>query len=236
MNNESAVGIRPFVKRSPGVPVALLAVTALLFSSATLSQDATDRAGDIKLWRSQCNDADPDLRTAYVEEAIETKGTTIKRICVRLAMESSDDDVRNLGLRAAIAMQRELRFKVEMPPELSDALSKARDDQGKLNDIDKTAEMRIYQIIKSGLTFGITDAEVATDRSVWFPYGSLSTPNDNYKGPASIVGDEITWVGNAYFASGSVCRLTGRLDNGARLVGELQCDSHSAFPVSARLL
>lgn len=216
-------------------PVAVIVGGLMCFGSA-FAQDATDRAGDIKLWRDQCNDGDPDLRTAYVEEAIETKGTTVKRICVRLALGSSDDDVRNLGLRAAIAMQKEFTFKVEMPPELKLALSKAGDDQKKLEDLNSSYEMRAYQIIKNGLTFSITEAEVATDRSVWFPYGGLSAPHNNFKGPATIVGDEVTWVGNADLGYGYKCQLSAKLGNGAELVGKLQCNTFRAFPVSAKLL
>lgn len=213
-----------------------LAATAFVSTGAAVAQDATDRAGDIKLWREQCNDADPDLRTAYVEQAIETKGTTIKRICVRLALESSDDDVRNLGLRAAIAMQKDLMFQTEMPADLATAVSRAGDDKKELQDIERSDDMEIYQVIKNGLAFSVREAQVATDRSTWHPYGSLATPNDNYKGPASIVGDSLNWVGSAYLADGYTCRLSTSVVNGAMLQGTLQCDSLMAFPVTARLL
>ena len=218
------------------VSAAVMFALNLTLQGTALAQNANDRAGDIKLWRDQCNDSDPDLRTAYVEEAIATKGTTIKRICVRLAMESSDDDVRNLGLRAAIAMLKEISFKVEIQPELQQYISDAGDDKKKLEEINNTYNMRMYQIIKNGLTFGITEATVATDRSTWFPYGSLATPSDNYQGPTSIVGDEINWVGNINLDGNYKCRLNATLGNGTQLVGELQCGSYWAFPVSAKLL
>jgi len=169
------------------VSAAVMFALNLTLQGTALAQNANDRAGDIKLWRDQCNDSDPDLRTAYVEEAIATKGTTIKRICVRLAMESSDDDVRNLGLRAAIAMLKEISFKVEIQPELQQYISDAGDDKKKLE-------------------------------------------------PTSIVGDEINWVGNINLDGNYKCRLNATLGNGTQLVGELQCGSYWAFPVSAKLL
>lgn len=221
------------VSRRLTLALALMAIAA---TNLGYAQDAKDRAGEIKQWREYCNDPDPDLRTAYVEEAIETKGTIIKRICVRLALESTDDDVRNLGLRAAIAMQEELMFQVEMPAELATSLSKAGNDKAKLQTIERSDAMEVYQVIKNGLAFAISDAEVTTDRSTWRPYGKLATPNDNYQGPASIVGDSISWIGNAYLTSGLTCRLTAEVANGGVLQGALQCDSMMAFPISAKLL
>lgn len=209
---------------------------SLLLPLTGLTQTASDRAGDIKLWRQQCNDRDPDLRTAYVEEAIETKGVSIQRICIRLALESSDDDVRNLGLRAAITMIQELTFKVEMPEELQQASKDAEDDDEKTAALNSSYHMRIHSSLKNGLTFKIDNASISNARSEWLPYGDSATPNASYTGIATVIGDELAWVGNALLASSNFkCQLATRLGSVPQLEGTLQCGDW-VYPVTAKLL
>ena len=88
-------------------------------------ENADERAGQLKTWRQQCADPDVDLRSAYIEAAIASKDVVVVRICVRLALESNDADIRNLGLRAAIASISQLTFAVTIPPELAQAYEDA---------------------------------------------------------------------------------------------------------------
>ena len=212
-------------------------ILSLLIQFPAFAQTANDRAGDIKLWRQQCNDSDPDLRTAYIEEAIETKGVTIKRICIRQALESTDDDVRNLGLRAAIAMINELTFKVEMSEGLQQALKDAENDDEKYAAVQKSYPMLIYNSIKNGITFQIDNASISDGRSVWLPYGKLSATSEKYSGITTVIGDELAWAGSANvgYGNGYKCQLAATLGNEPQLEGTLQCGDW-IFPVAAKLL
>ncbi|MEW7009646.1 hypothetical protein [Lentilitoribacter sp. EG35] len=96
-----------------------LVLAFFIQSYAAFSQSAEERAGELKNWREQCNHPDPDLRLAYLEAALETNDASINRICVRLALKSDNADLRNLGLRAAIASFDQITFEVDMPLELS---------------------------------------------------------------------------------------------------------------------
>ncbi len=214
---------------------AYLIVFAIALSKSH-AQTAEDRAGEIKLWREKCNDPDIDLRTAYVEEAITSKGAIVKRICVRQALESNVADIRNLGIRAAIAAKRELTFEVEYPVWLKKAYDKAGDDQEKRREVNNYFQAKDIRYIKNGITFVIEDASVTSSSSTWFPLADLSKPHSSYKGRAIITGDGINWNGEIRLASGSKCSLSVRVIPDAKLVGKLGCGNRGEYNVTARLL
>ncbi len=214
---------------------SLLAVALALATTGAYAQTATDRAGELKVWREQCSDPDSDLRIAYIEAALETQDTSIIRICARQSLEGDDSDTRNLGLRAALASMDHIRFEVEIPPMLAEALEDAGDNEKKLNEISKWFIARDWQVLKTGLAFDIDKADLAKGTSEWFPLANLTARNDRYTGKLSITGDKVSWVGAAYLAN-SECNLTAQLVAGPALEGEWLCARGEPFKVRADLL
>lgn len=80
-----------------------MAGVSMVGTTASFAQDAAERAGQLKTWREQCSDPDPDLRLAYIEAAIASGDAAVMRICVRQSLESDDADIRNLGQSPAPA-------------------------------------------------------------------------------------------------------------------------------------
>lgn len=214
----------------------LLGLVPLIgLSSGALAQTAEDRAGELKAWREQCSDPDSDLRLAYLEAAIKTKDNSIIRICVRQSLESDNADIRNLGLRAAIASISQLSFTVEIPKVLEDAYAEAEDDEDELDKISRWYVARDWGSLKSGLVVEIGKADVNSGSSIWYPLVNRTRAHDDYSGKATIIGDEVNWVGSASLSRYD-CRLNLSLQPGPVLDGYFQCSDITPFHVVAKLL
>ena len=214
---------------------AWVLISAILIAPLSFAQTAQERAGEIKLWREYCNDPDPDLRTAYLEDALINRGETIKRICIRQALSSSDLDLRNLGLRAVLANTDTLVFSVDMPAELEAAIKAAKNDDKKLKQIETYGVKKDYNYIFTGLTVSVRDTTIDAPRSEWLLLGSLPRADDRYTGEATLIGDKVNWTGNAYLSRNKSCRMALALTPAETLKGTLQCDAQWAFPVEAAL-
>ncbi|NEK17161.1 hypothetical protein [Rhizobium leguminosarum] len=199
------------------------------------AQDATNRAGELKSWREQCNDPDPDLRLAYIEKAIDGGDVSVKRICIRLALESDNADIRNLGLRAAISSVPSVSFAVQIPGELEAATKAAGDDEKKLAEIARWYVSQDFTRLRNGLVFEIDGAAVSNGESVWYPLAGLSQRNDKYRGKTTVVGSELNWTGRASLAQPE-CSLNAKLLSDNTLSGTFQCGVEPSFPVTAKLL
>lgn len=220
--------------------IYLLFALAIVVGPSTLVQaqatNPQERAGELVQWREHCNDPDPDLRLAYIENAISTNDVSIKRICVRLAAESDNADIRNLGLRAAIASLNQITFSVEMPRLLQDALKKAGNREG-LNDGRLNSIYDRYEIVKNGIPMVVVDAAVPSSTSIWYPLTDRDKKDDRFKGTATIRGDQILWVGSIALGGGSSSEATinVKLERGGELKGFFQYHDSPLFPVSAKL-
>ncbi|CUH81416.1 hypothetical protein [Tropicibacter naphthalenivorans] len=209
---------------------------ALGAGSGALAQEVTERAGEIKAWREQCSHPDPDLRLAYLEAALKTNDTSIERICVRLALQSDNADIRNLGLRAAIAQFDQLTFDVDKPEALVEKIADAEGDEDQLRTISGWNVTKTYNYIQNGMVFEIKKADVTNGQSVWYPLGSMSSASDKYLGKAVVVGDRIRWTGRTWFFSDTTCTLDVQMTAGGALDGAMQCGDLWPFPVRAPLL
>lgn len=210
-------------------------VLSLAFVAPAAAQQAQDRAGELKSWREQCNDPDPDLRLAYVEQAIAGSDAAVQRVCVRLALESDNADIRNLGLRAALASLPQIRFSVEMPPQLAAAIKAAGDNEKKTAEINRWYVMQAWTLLRNGLVFEIEGAQATSNNSVWYPLVNQSEPYQNIKGKTTIVGSKLNWLGRASLPQ-QECTLVTELREGAELAGTFQCGDSWPFTISAKLL
>ncbi|MFC0009348.1 hypothetical protein [Devosia nitrariae] len=207
----------------------------MLMIAPGLAQTAVERASELKTWREQCSDPDADLRAAYVEAAIASGDMAIMRVCVRQSLESDNADIRNLGLRAAIASTDQLLFEVEIPAALAEALDKAGNDKDELNEIGRWHVTQMWNIMRTGLVFVISDADITSGASEWLPLAQMTAPHRNYTGKASVIGDRVTWVGSARLPV-TDCRLNLGLVSGPMLEGTFQCANVEPFTVRAPLL
>ena len=214
----------------------LVCTIALGTFSGAGAQQAQDRAGDLKLWREKCSEPDVDLRIGHIEMALETQDMSVIRICTKKALESTDADIRNLGLRTVIANLTHLTFKPEMPVELANAYKKAGSNEKDLKTINGYYITRLYRHIETVLTFEIEGGTVSSAQSTWYPLGGISERSDSYKGTAAIIGDEINWAGEAHLGTRYTCRLSVKLDSGPALAGHLHCNDYWKIPVRAPLL
>ncbi|MBG3876401.1 hypothetical protein FVW20_05005 [Desulfovibrio oxamicus] len=194
---------------------------------------AADRAGELKQWREKCNDPDPDLRLAHIEQAIATNDAPVQRICTRSALESDNLDIKNLGLRAAIASSTQITFTVEQSPGLIEAFKKAGNDERALNQVNDSYLNRHWNYLKNGLVFLVDGAKVTGSSSVWFCMVDCQRRDDTYKGNAVVTGNKISWVGRTSLGT---CTLNLTLEKGGELKGMFQVDKEPAFPVSVKLL
>ncbi len=215
--------------------LAVMAVAAVLAVAPAMAQDAIERAGELKAWREQCNDPDTDLRTAYLEAAIETGDVAVIRICVRQSLMSDDADIRNLGLRAALASVDQLLFEVTMPEEVAAAFKKAGKDEKQLNEISDWFMVRDWNSLRAGFGVEVEGAEVATGTSTWYPLANRAEMSNNYKGKAAVIGDQVNWTGSMALAN-TDCSMNLKLSDTGTLDGVLRCSRNVPFPVSASLM
>lgn len=217
--------------------ITLAALTAIIATSPNVMAGTTaaDRAGDLKLWRERCNDPDPDLRLAYIEEAIVAKDSPAQRICIKTALESDNHEIRNLGLRAAIAITPQITFTVGMPPALAAALESVNHDE---KAIKQTKAFQVYEYwtrLQGGLVFMIEGAKANSPSSVWYSMTSQSSKSDSRKGNAVVTGNRLVWVGTSGLSAMSSCTLNVILGSGGELKGTFQISDEPPFPIVATL-
>ncbi|TYC53438.1 hypothetical protein FMN50_15140 [Rhodobacterales bacterium] len=217
--------------------LAVLLLAASAFGDQALAAgSAAERAADLKTWRAQCSDMDPDLQMGYLEAAIENGDQSILRVCLRQALNSDSEDTRNLALRAAVAATGRIIFETKIPPELEKAYEEAGKDKAKKAKIDGYYITHLYSLIRNGLSFAIKDAEMGSRRSTWASIVRNTEPADGYDGQATIIGSSINWTGLIDAGRQWRCDLHVELADGARLDGTFACDDLWAIPVSGPLL
>ncbi|MBN9023161.1 MAG: hypothetical protein J0H08_13925 [Rhizobiales bacterium] len=213
-----------------------MSVALMLATIATAgAQSAADRAGELKQWRERCADYDVDMRLAYIEQAIAEGDASVIRICSRLALESDDADIRNLGLRAALASMGRLQFDVTIPEVLESALKAAGGDRKKLDEISRWYVSRDWEVLQSGLVFEISEANITEGTLVLYAMPRLTKRSESYSGTATITGSRLVWVGSAYLAQED-CKIDVSLEPGAQLAGTLHCGKNVPFAIRGSLL
>lgn len=200
------------------------------------ANSALERAAEIKEWRAQCQDPDPDLRLAIMEAAIDTGDQSIIRVCLRNALQDDSSDVRNLGLRAAIAAADKLVFTVEIPEHLDRAFKEAGDDERQWREINKWFDTRLWRQVQNAAIFEIDSSDLTARESRWYPLVSITQRSNNYFGDAVVSDGQVVWNGRVAIGNSShdcVMKLDVTDDN--RLDGNIKCERHSAFNLSAPL-
>ena len=216
----------------------LLAGLALATTTnQTIAESAQDRANKIKEWRENCNDPDPDLRLAFLESAIESGDATIMRTCVRQALTSDNVDMRNLGLRAALAMNERITFVMTLPDHVAEALAEAGTDSKKLNAVQRTYSYTIQPVESIGGIFTLvqSNAAITAPVSEWYTLGMNADNNANYRATLSVAGDQVSGTGRVHLQGDGKLAMLLRLSNEAELVGTVDFGRSDPIPVKAKL-
>jgi len=204
--------------------------------SAPEQQNAQDRAGALQTWREQCADPDPDLRLAYIENAIATNDASIQRICIRLALQSDNADIRNLGLRAAIVSVPQITFMTTMPKSLENDLKQTAGDEQKLRNVYNSQTYRLYAGVKGGLSMRSEKNEFEKNNFIWNSLAENSEVEGRYSGKAVIIGSKISWTGKIRAHDEYNCSINVSLTKDAKLSGLLNCYNVAPIDIIADLL
>ena len=200
--------------------------------------EAQARAASLQTWREQCSDPDPDLRLAYVEAAIATKDASVQRICVRLALQSDNADIRNLGLRAAIASTPQITFMPTMPKSLEADLRKGADDEKFMDRVKHSSTSRLFDTIQNGLKMCSDNAEVGKNSFQWNALAAnIELRKDRFT-KATIVGSKIVWSGliEIFNENPHNCTINVTLTREGKLAGTLNCNDVTPMNIIADLL
>ena len=206
--------------------------------SADVQPDVQARAASFQTWREQCSDPDPDLRLAYLEGAIASKDASVQRICIRLALQSDNADIRNLGLRAAIATIPQITFIPTMPRSLEVDLRRAAEDENLMKRVRDSYISRLYDATQNGLKMCSDNAEVGKSTFLWNTLAAnIDLRKERYY-KATILGSRINWSGNVIISGGNslTCTVNVALTREGRLAGKLSCEGSPPMDIIADLL
>lgn len=206
--------------------------------SADVQPGVQARAASLQTWREQCSDPDPDLRLAYVESSIASKDASVQRICIRLALQSDNADIRNLGLRAAIAAIPQITFMPTMPKSLEAELRKGADDDNFMKKVKETYTARLYDATQNGLKMCSDNAEVGKNSFLWNTLAANVELRKDRFAKATIIGSKISWAGFIHVSGGSSlsCSVNVALTREGKLAGKLSCEGCPPMDIIADLL
>lgn len=212
-----------------------------LCKPAFSAEDASNvqaRAGALQTWREQCADPDPDMRLAYLESAIASNDTSIQRICIRLALQSDNADIRNLGLRAALVSVPQITFVTTMPRSFENDLKHAAGDDKKLSNIKNSQGYRLYEGVRGGLIMCSEKVEFERNNFIWNSLASNSEVRSDFTGKAVIIGSRINWTGRVFGIAGTGynCTINVGVTSDAKLKGVLDCRDAAPIDIIADLL
>lgn len=225
--------------------ILAMVISGLGIALTSAAETPEDRIGKIKQWKSDCAEEDADLRLAYVEAAIATEDPAIMRICNRLALQSDNADIRNLGLRASLASMEQIVFTPAMPDTLKKVAEKADADEATKAAIlscgDNTSpDYKIWHSISTGIPFVIEEGKVNDSSFKWTALVNTAKTYDDYSGNAIIVGSNLSWTGQFYSINkcsghSHKCSISTSLSESGKLDGTLQCAVGGSFEISADL-
>lgn len=197
-----------------------------------------ETAREIKTWRENCSDPDPDLQIGYLTAVLETKNQTMIRACLRPLLTSDNADTRNLSLRAALATSERLTLTFALRKADSDAIAAADSTQAERVEREFQVHRRVLSSVNGNI--GLTPKSVALDaqKSTWATYGTNVQAIERGVLELSAVGDRVTGNGGVSLGrdhSPVVLTINLQLDNVGKLVGEGAIDGMQ-FAVEIPLL
>nr|WP_321441487.1 hypothetical protein [uncultured Hyphomonas sp.] len=215
----------------------LLAVAALMLSPCAFAQGAAERAAALKQWKADCSQDDPELRLAYVEDAVVNQGATVARLCVREALKSDDPDARALGLRAALAMTEVLSFPFDMPVEYQKALAAAKEEgPDEVEALDVSWRSTIKQHNELGGSFSFKQYKVSVEDTTtdWMTKNGYGKFGKDHQAKITTTADSIRIEGT--YGCCDPVAIDLRLGPGGMLTGSGMVDGLGPYPIVAEIL
>lgn len=219
----------------------LLGSCILSVATPTFAQSATERAAAIKEWRANCSDPDPDLLVAYIEGAIETNDRTIIRTCLKQALLSENEDVRNTALRGALAANDTLVLKWDMPKDYYSAIQMAGGDQETIDKLKRDWRYSLRDVESTnGLMSFVANSVSASDKnSKWYTIWGNTKKSDNHFVNINITGSALSGQGRLARADSTSqydeFSVTLKLNSNGQLIGSGQIREKPNFQVSMDL-
>ena len=175
-------------------------VAAVMIPVAANSASPEEVAREIKAWRENCSDPDPDLRIGYLTAVIQTKNTTLIRACLRPLLTSDNADTRNLAIRAALASSERLSLTVSMPENVRTVLDESDAQSHRQRRSQQEAQMMQDRLREYGGVIGLKPQEVSLDqqRTKWATFALNSTPIEQAELELTLVGTVL--AGNGMIA------------------------------------
>lgn len=220
----------------------VLAGCALLITTPAFAQSATERAAAIKEWRANCSDPDPDLLVAYIEGAIESADRTIIRTCLKQALLSENEDVRNTALRGALAANDTLVLRWDMPKTYYIDIEKADGDAEAINKLNRYAWSDHLNDTKrtNGQMSFIANSVAASDKnSKWYTIWANTKRSDSHFVDVNVTGSSLNGQGRLAFGDSNSgfedFTINLKLSEAGKLDGTGQIGNSSNFQVSIDL-
>lgn len=213
-----------------------IAALILALAPASFAQGAAERAAALKQWKADCSQEDPDLRLAYIEDAIVNQGATVARLCARQALESKDPDTRALGLRAALAMTDVLNLPFEMPIDYQKALAAAKEDDAEaVKEVQGDYSSTLYYHREFGSSFAFKQKKVELEKATteWISKDRSGNFDPDNEARITSTAESIRIEGNI---SNRSITIDLQLKSGGVLVGTAVLDGKGPYPVVAEIL
>ena len=224
--------------------IRMLLLGGSIFSVVTpaFAQSATERAAAIKEWRANCSDPDPDLLVAFVEGAIETDDRTIIRTCLKQALLSENEDVRNTALRGALAANDTLILKWDMPKAYYTDIEKADGDQEAISKLKRyTWDDHLDDVEKTNgqMSFVSNSVSASDKNSNWYTIWKNTKKSEAHFVNVNVTGASLTGQGRLAFQDNSKnfeeFTVNLVLNDVGKLSGTGQIGNFSDFQVSIDL-
>ncbi|KCZ94196.1 hypothetical protein [Hyphomonas johnsonii] len=217
--------------------LAIGLAAAILVAPFASAQSAAERAAALKQWKADCSQEDPDLRLAYIEDAIVNQGATVARLCARQALESSDPDTRALGLRAALAMTEVLSLPFDMPIEYQTALAEAqKQGQDEVDAVNRKWSNALSLRKNLGGSFGFQQYRVSIESNTteWLTKTYRGNFDKDEKSKITSTADSVRIEGT--YGCCDPVAIDLRLGAGGVLSGTGMLDGIGPFPIVAEIL
>jgi hypothetical protein len=218
--------------------MALALVAFAIGAPPTQAQSAAERREALAQISEKLNDPDPFMRLAHMEEIVASGRAADTQIAVKMALSSSDPELRSMGLRAYMSSISELRLEMSLPPEVDKAVKDAKGDERTEQKVRRANRgvFSYYNGLSQRLNIGIEDAEFASGRFQVFTKSNLTRRDDRYAGSGSVTGDRVVFDTRVRIGSQiRTCSVELGLAEGLSLAGEMSCQSSSPIPLSTRI-
>jgi hypothetical protein len=218
--------------------ITTLSAAGLILVGAAQAQSPQERIAEMREWRANCNDPDPDFRLAYLEAAIATGDASVARVCISAALASDDADMRDLGLRGALGLADRLTVEFEMPEAYVQGMAGASTDDDRRQLASSYSNYLYYWgRIQGRLTLVKIAHDITDSDSTWIALDEDGRISENHILSAVVRGDRLAVTGQTDIGTAGGMTLDLAVQPDGTMRGTLALGRSGAiFNASAELL